>query len=110
MTGWVLEGGENADEALERRLGPAWTAGASGFGWDGLVSRAIVGPAVVLSRVLWAAVDRFLIDGVVEGTAVVAKWAGGVVSRLQNGDAQWYGVLIASGVALMLAASIWLGR
>ena len=110
LTGWMLEGGEGADEALERRLGPAWTAGSAGFGWDGLVSRAIVGPAVVLSRVLWAAVDRFLIDGVVEGTAVAAKWAGGVVSRLQNGDAQWYGVLIASGVALMLAASIWLGR
>ena len=108
--GWMLERGEQADEALQRNLGLAWTAGASGFGWDALVSRVIVVPVTVGARLLWAVVDRFLIDGTVEGTATLAEWAGGVVSRVQNGDAQWYGVLIASGVALMLAASIWLGR
>jgi NADH:ubiquinone oxidoreductase subunit 5 (subunit L)/multisubunit Na+/H+ antiporter MnhA subunit len=67
-------------------------------------------PVAAACRVLWAVVDRFVIDGVVEGSATVAQWAGGVVSRLQNGDTQWYGALIAAGVALMLAASIWLGR
>ena len=89
----------------------AWRAGAVGVrlgrGWS---TRVVVVPVAVAARVLWAVVDRFLIDGVVEGIRTVARWAGGVVSRLQNGDAQWYGALIAAGVALMLVASIWLGR
>ncbi len=110
VVGWSLERGEDADQALERRLGGAWRAGSSGFGWDTVVSRVVVAPVAIAARVLWAVVDRYLIDGTVEGTATVARWAGGVVSRLQNGDAQWYGALIAAGVALMLVASIWLGR
>ncbi len=57
--------------------------------------RFVATPVAVGCRILWAVVDRFLIDGVVEGTATVAQWAGGVVSRLQSGDAQWYGALIA---------------
>jgi NADH-quinone oxidoreductase subunit L len=108
--GWALEGGENADEALENRFGFAWRAGRAGFGWDTVVTRFVVVPVGVAARILWAVVDRFLIDGTVEGSAAVARWAGGVVSRIQNGDAQWYGALIAAGVALMLIASIWLGR
>jgi NADH:ubiquinone oxidoreductase subunit 5 (subunit L)/multisubunit Na+/H+ antiporter MnhA subunit len=108
--GWSLERGANADEAFERRIGTAWTAGATGFGWDAVVTRLVVVPVAVAARILWAVVDRYLIDGAVEGSAVVARWAGGVVSRVQNGDAQWYGALIAAGVALMLVASIWLGR
>jgi NADH-quinone oxidoreductase subunit L len=108
--GWLLEGGQNADEALEKRLGFAWRAGTAAFGWDTAVTRFVVIPVAVAARVLWAVVDRLLIDGTVEGSAAVARWAGGVVSRVQNGDAQWYGALIAAGVALMLIASIWLGR
>lgn len=108
--GWSLANGADADARLQDRLGVGWRSGASGFGWDGLVRVAIVAPTAAAARVLWAVVDRFLIDGTVEGSAVLARWAGGVVSRLQNGDAQWYGALIAAGVALMLAASIWLGR
>ncbi len=108
--GWMLERGENADQALQERLGGFWTSGSVGFGWDGLALRFVVTPVVVACRILWAVVDRFLIDGFVEGTATLARWSGGVVSRLQSGDAQWYGALIATGVALMLAASIWLGR
>jgi NADH:ubiquinone oxidoreductase subunit 5 (subunit L)/multisubunit Na+/H+ antiporter MnhA subunit len=110
LVGWSLERGENADEALEARLGPLWRAGSSGFGWDTLVARGVVAPVAVAARILWAVVDRYLIDGTVEGSAMVARWAGGVVNRLQSGDAQWYGALIAAGVALMLATSIWLGR
>ena len=110
IVGWSLENGENADEALEKRMGFAWTASSKAFGWDAMVSRVVVEPATVAARVLWAVVDRYIIDGVVEGSAVVARWAGGAVSRIQNGDAQWYGAAIVSGVVLLLAASIWLGR
>ena len=109
--GWMLERGENADEALQERLGGFWTCrvGRVRMGRTGRYASWSL-PSRSCARVLWAVVDRFLIDGVVEGTATLARWSGGVVSRLQSGDAQWYGALIATGVALMLAASIWLGR
>jgi NADH-quinone oxidoreductase subunit L len=106
--GWVLENGERADEALESRMGLAWRMSATAFGYDALVYRVVVAPTVVIARGLWATVDRLVIDGTVEGTAVVAKWLGGVSSDLQNGDVQWYGAVIVAGVALLLAVSVYL--
>jgi len=106
--GWMLAAGE--DGVREERPALAWEAARSAFGWDAVVSALVVAPATAAARVLWAVVDRYVIDGIVEGSAVVARWAGGAVSRLQNGDPQWYGALIVSGVTLVLAASIWLGR
>jgi NADH-quinone oxidoreductase subunit L len=108
--GWMLEGGENADEVLEAKSGLAWRISASAFGYDGLVSRFVVEPTVVLARGLWATLDRYVIDGTVEGAAAVARWMGGLASELQNGDVQWYGAAIVTGVALLMALSVWLGR
>jgi NADH-quinone oxidoreductase subunit L len=108
--GWMLESGERADEALETRMGWAWGASSSAFGYDALVYRVVVAPSVVAARVLWAVVDRYIIDGTVEGSAKVASWLGSVGSEMQAGDAQWYGAAIALGVAVMLAVTIWVGR
>jgi len=108
--GWLLEGGEHADEALETRLGWAWGASATAFGYDALVYRVVVRPTTTAARVLWAVADRYVIDGVVEGAAAVVEWLGAVGSKLQAGDAQWYGAAIALGVAVMLAVTVWVGR
>ncbi len=107
--GWALERGADADEAFEARLGRVWPVLGSAFGVDGFVARWIVRPVAGGCRILWAVVDRFAIDGVVEGSARAAGWAGGVVSRLQAGDAQWYSAAIALGVALLLVASWYIG-
>jgi len=87
-----------------------WRISASAFGYDALVYRVIVGPTVVVARTLWAALDRYVIDGVVEGSAAVTRWAGAVSSDLHSGDVQWYGTAIITGVALLLALSVWLVR
>jgi len=108
--GWLMESGERADEMLESRFGVAWRASASAFGYNALVYHVVVNPTVVLARGLWAVVDRFVIDGAVEGSAVLARLAGGATSDLQSGDVQWYGTVIAAGVALLLAIAVWLGR
>jgi NADH-quinone oxidoreductase subunit L len=108
--GWVLEGGERADEALESRAGFFWRASASAFGYDALVYRLVVGPTVIVARTAWAFVDRWLIDGTVEGSAAAVRWISGSMRDLQNGDVQWYGAVIVVGVTLMLAATVWLGR
>lgn len=110
VVGWVLEKGVDADEALEARLGIAWKASDRAFGFDGLVTSVIVKPASALARIVWGVIDRYFIDGTVEGSAFVARWLGGVVTSWQSGDAQWYGAAIVFGVLAMLAASIWVGR
>jgi len=65
---------------------------------------------VAISRGLWAVVDRFVIDGIVEGSAYATRRAGSRLSRAYSGDTQGYVVIIVLTVAVMLAASAWLGR
>ena len=108
--GWFLVGGERGDEVLESRAGFAWRASATAFGYDALVYRLAVGPAIAGARILWAVIDRYVIDGSVEVVARLARRFGGLTSDIQTGDTQWYGVMIVAGVALMLAVSAWLGR
>ena len=97
-------------EALESRAGFFWRASASAFGYDALVYRIIVRPTVVVARTAWAFIDRWLIDGTVEGAAAVVRWISTSSSDMQSGDVQWYGAVIVVGIALMLAMSVWLGR
>jgi len=115
--GWALASDAAADFALEQRAGAAWGAARAAFGWDALVYAAVVRPTVAVCRVLWAVVDRYVIDGLVEGTARVASWTGRQLSKLQTGDAQAYSASLAGGIVLLLAvvifayaASVWAGR
>lgn len=109
VVGWRFEPGARV-ETTEHRFGRVWALAASGFGFDAFVGRVVVTPVVVACRALWAIVDRFAIDGAVEGSAVVAGWLGGALSRLQNGDGQTYATIIALAAAVMLAATAFLGR
>jgi NADH-quinone oxidoreductase subunit L len=108
--GWAIEGGERADETLESRLGIAWHASATAFGWDAVVTTLVVRPAVACCRILWSVVDRYVVDGTVEGAAIFAAWLGGVGSEWQTGDVQGYSAVIALGVAVLLAITLWVGR
>lgn len=81
-----------------------------GYGWDRLVDRGIVRPTVFASRTLWAFGDRLAIDGLVAGTAAAARWAGRAIAGRHIGDSQVYAAVMAMAVALMLAATVWLGR
>ena len=107
--GWRMGAGENEAVRAPGRS-RAWTFVEGGFGFDGFVGRAVVMPTVAMCRTLWAVVDRFVIDGAVEGSAVAAGWLGGALSRLQNGDGQTYATVIALAAAVMLAAMAFLGR
>ena len=109
VVGWVFAGRTAA------RQGAAVHGGAadfvfSGMRFDDLVRAVVIVPTVAISRGLWAIVDRLVIDGVVEGSAYVTRRAGVRLSRAHTGDAQGYVVIIVLTVAVMLAASVWLGR
>ncbi len=109
--GWsVVRTGAAGDEALEARLGGAWRGASAGWGMDAAVNRLVIRPSMTIARVTFAFVDRFIIDGMAEGSATLARRVGGVFARLQTGDAQWYATLIGVGVLIMLVATVWLGR
>jgi NADH:ubiquinone oxidoreductase subunit 5 (subunit L)/multisubunit Na+/H+ antiporter MnhA subunit len=108
--GWRAGASPRTDAILCARLGRFGQIVTAAFRWDELVDHVVVRPCIVLSRALWAWVDRLLIDGVVDGTAALATLAGRGISRLHNGDGQRYATAIAVGVALILAATVMIGR
>jgi NADH-quinone oxidoreductase subunit L len=110
VVGWLSSAGPRGDIQTAHRLGRVHPVLASAYGWDGLVQKAVVGPVVGISRTLWAVGDRLVADGVVEGSARMARGLGRLLSRLQTGNAQTYSAAIVVGFVLMLVASVWLGR
>jgi len=64
------------------------------------------GGAIALGKGLWAAGDKFLIDGLmVNGTAKVTAWAASVTRKMQTGYLYHYAFSIIIGV---LAIMSWL--
>jgi len=105
-----MRDGAASDERLETRLGGVWRGAAAGWGVDGFVLRFIVAPTVAFARIVYAFIDRLVIDWLAEGVAVASAWVGRAFSRLQNGDAQWYATLIAVGMLIVLVMTVWAGR
>ncbi len=110
MIGW--------SDALQDRRGvaPSGTAGRvwglirTGFGYDAAIEKLVVAPTVAACRATWAIVDRFVIDGAVEGSGLATKWLGGLVSRAQSGDGQGYAAFTALGMVVLLATLVLVGR
>jgi NADH:ubiquinone oxidoreductase subunit 5 (subunit L)/multisubunit Na+/H+ antiporter MnhA subunit len=98
------------DERVSAIAGGPWRAMQGGFGWDRAVDRLVVRPFVTGSRAVWAVVDRFVTDGIVEGLSLLARWSGGALSRMHGGNAQGYSAVMVFGVLAMLVLSVWLGR
>jgi hypothetical protein len=51
-----------------------------------------------------------VIDGAVEGSGRAAKALGAWLSKLQNGDVQWYAALVTAGGVLAVTLAWWMGR
>ena len=107
---WFARTEATSAAAEMRPLARMRGAAASGFGWDMAIDRIIVNPTVGAARTLWAVADRFVIDGLVEGSALGARKLGAWISRLQTGDGQGYAALMAVATLMMLASMILLGR
>lgn len=111
VAGWlVVRGGAEADRAMERRMGAAWTASRMAFGWDALMLKVFVGPTVALAGAIYQGIDRFLVDGIaVEGMGGLAKRVGRGLAKLQTGDVQWYVTLTGGTVIIFVALVLLLG-
>jgi len=58
------------------------------------------------SKILWSIGDKFLIDGIVDGSAKVSMGTGGILRLLQNGRINTYVLEIAIGIAIFLGIFI----
>ncbi len=107
---WMLVRDEANEPQLAGVAAYAWGLLGRGFGYDAAVMRFVVRPTVALSRGVWAVVDRFVIDGIVEGSAVLVRWLSGRISEAQSGDSQSYAAFMTLGVVVILCALILVGR
>lgn len=108
--GWFVGGSVERDAALFDRMGAAGPLLQSGFAWDRAVQLVVVTPVVAACRVLWAFLDRLVVDGAVSMVAHVARGIGAALSRLHDGDAQKYATVFAATIALVLAVVAVMGR
>ena len=107
---WILVRDEAKEPQLAGVAAYAWGLLGRGFGYDAAVMRFVVRPTVALSRGVWAVVDRFVIDGIVEGSAVLVRWLSARISEAQSGDSQSYAAFMTLGVVVILCALILVGR
>jgi NADH-quinone oxidoreductase subunit L len=108
---WLLYSiGPERDERIAGSLGRLWTFSQEAYRYDDLVKRVVIDPTIGLTKVVYQALDRLVIDGLVEGLGSGARRLGAYFTRLQNGDGQWYSALIGAGVIVLIAISVWVVR
>jgi NADH-quinone oxidoreductase subunit L len=90
---------------MERFLGPLETLFANRFFFDQIYAALVVRPLELVAG-LAAAVDRYLIDGLVDAVARVPVGLGRVVRHLQSGLVQRYALAGVIGVLLIVLALV----
>ncbi len=88
-------------ERIAERAGTLYRMARNLFWVDELYEAAIVRPFYALSR-LSGACDRYVVDGLVNGTGVAADVTGNLVKLFQTGYVRNYALLFLLGVAAIL--------
>jgi len=106
---WKFVRADGTEQSLHGWAAASWSLLGRGFGYDAAVLRYVVRPTVALCRGLWAIIDRFVIDGIVEGSAIVVGALSGAISKAQTGDGQGYAAVMALAVVAVLVVLIVVG-
>lgn len=70
---------------------------------DEFYEASVIQPIQNISeKFLWKIADNKIIDGVVNGTATVIDSLSGVIKRMQTGVAQFYALIMVTGIAVIL--------
>jgi NADH-quinone oxidoreductase subunit L len=83
---------------LEQRLRPLHTLFANKWYFDEAID-FLVRPALAIGRFSNRVFERFVVDGLVNGTAETVRGAGGVVRAVQSGFVRSYALLLIAGFA-----------
>jgi NADH-quinone oxidoreductase subunit L len=84
---------------LEQRLRPLHTLFVNKWYFDELLDFLVVRPALAIGRFADRVFERFVVDGLVSGTAETVRGAGGVVRTVQSGFVRSYALLLIAGFA-----------
>jgi NADH-quinone oxidoreductase subunit L len=84
---------------LETRLRPLHTLFANKWYFDEAIDFLVVRPALAIGRFANRTFERFVVDGLVSGTAETVRGAGGVVRAVQSGFVRSYALLLIAGFA-----------
>jgi NADH-quinone oxidoreductase subunit L len=84
---------------LQRRLRPLYTLFVNKWYFDEAIDLLVVRPALAVGSFANRVFERFVVDGLVTGTAETVRGAGGVVRAVQNGFVRSYALLLLVGVA-----------
>jgi NADH-quinone oxidoreductase subunit L len=88
-----------ATAILIRRLRPLHTLLLNKWYFDELIDVLIVRPALAVGRFANRTFERFVVDGLVTGTAETVRGAGGIVRIVQSGFVRSYALLLIAGFA-----------
>ncbi len=109
MTAWklytkyVLE----ADVMLQNKLGNFYNVLANKYYVDEIYDKYVVKPFLWVADKVVLGFDKYVIDGIVDGTGVVAQLFGEVGRALQTGLVRDYALYIWIGAALLLSYLLW---
>ncbi len=74
--------------------------------WDEIYQATVVWPAWIAAQIS-AALDRLVIDGLVDLCGLAPKLLGAALRPLQNGLVQYYALAMVIGLLLLLGALLW---
>ncbi len=97
-------GGTEHDERLYRARPGAASFLRDAWRIDSTYGRRIVQPLKLFSFLIATLVDQFVIDGAVNGVAVVARKTGGRLRALTDGSVKNYALWMGAGTAVLLVA------
>jgi NADH-quinone oxidoreductase subunit L len=109
LAAWLIyERGLVRAETLARRFGPLYLAATRRYWVDDAYEAGYRrGLLVIASGVGW--VDRYLVDGLVNGASALTARAGRNLRTMQSGRAQDYLYGVAAGLLLFLVWGLWRG-
>lgn len=73
-------------------------------------NEVIVNPVLNLGKFLKNIVDKYIINGIVEGTAKTVKGCGSVVRLIQNGNVEFYVFAMSLGIFILLLVAEFLSH
>ncbi len=101
--GWMRYGRKLPEnDGLDTAKWPAFQrAAAKQFGIDAALTDGFVSTGGGVARSSWT-VDRYLVDGIVNGVAILSGWLGRMLGKLQTGYVRGYAALMHIGVAALI--------
>jgi NADH-quinone oxidoreductase subunit L len=86
---------------LERRLKPIYTLLLNKWYFDEAIDALVVRPVLALGRFLNDWFERYVVQGIVNGTSGVVRGAGAVVRTAESGYVRSYALLLVTGFAAL---------